>query len=746
MSEIQESRLMSVKTALDDDELLFYRMHGSEALGQLFEFEVDLLGEEVDIKLEKVLGEPMSVDLEHSDGEVRQFNGYVTQFSQVGSVGNYVLYRARVQPWFWFLTRNSNCRIFQNMTVPDIIKKIFGEYDLADYEESLSESYRTWEYCVQYRESDFDFISRLLEQEGIYYYFKHKDGKNTLVLADSMSAHQAIPGYETIPYFELNNMTAGDRETIHEWNLSLQVQPGAYATTDYDFEKPKTSLMSKLMNPMEHSESKHEVYDFPGEFVQGSDGERYARIRLEELQSSHHSANGKTNARAMVAGALFTLENYLREDQNRQYLVVESHYQLQTHGYGIDDTAEWKYECAFSVVDAQSPYRKAQSTPKPIVQGPQTAVVVGPAGETIWPDKYGRVKVQFHWDREGGNDENSSCWVRVSQNRAGKNWGESYVPHIGHEVIVSFLEGDPDRPIVTGRVYNADNMPPVGLPGGKTQLAMRDQGNNEMIWEGAGDVQTMHFNQGCGNELLLDGNKGKEKVELRDAYRNELIMDSAAESIYLHTPSARTSMTFNNKGMTYFTAASEHKHIGKDSSTSIFGHHYQTVIKNSTTQVLGTYKLDVTSDAIKFTKGATHETKLGAFSSLTVGATSSVQVGASLSSFFGAKITQSKAIAYDENNDRVIKKFEDLKEVIKDVGRWITRSVVEKIGKDLTTEVTGTHKVVSNRTEVETGTLIQKVTGPYALTCNSLDIDAGAAPVDIHGTVSINGNALKVLP
>lgn len=562
MSEIQENRLMSVTTALEDDELLFHSMHGTEEIGRLYEFEVDLLSEKVDIKFEDLLGEPMSVQLEQSDGEVRHFSGYVSKFSQVGSLGNYALYRASVRPWLWFLTRTSNCRIFQSKTVPEIISEIFGEHPFADHEDALSETYRQWDYCVQYRESDLNFISRLMEQEGIYYYFKHKEGKNTLVLADSMSAHTTVPGYEDIPYFELNNMTAGDRETVTGWNMSMQVQPGVYATTDYDFEKPKASLMSKLMNPMEHSVSGSEIYDYPGEFVELADGERYARIRLEELQASHHRADGTTNARGMVPGALFTLENHLRQDQNKQYLVVSSRYSLQTSSYGTGGGGSWHYECAFSVASADVPFRSQRSTPKPLVQGPQTAIVVGPSGETIWPDKYGRVKVQFYWDREGTNDENSSCWMRVSQNRAGKNWGESYIPHVGQEVIVSFLEGDPDRPIITGRVYNTDNMPPIDLPGGKTKLAMRDQGGNEMVMEGEEGSQFIHIQQTCGNEIRMQadgpdieikqacGNEilmhDAEGIQIRDKFGNEIVLDSVAGTMKLRSPSHESVIELGN--------------------------------------------------------------------------------------------------------------------------------------------------------------------------------------------------------
>ncbi len=700
MSEIQAERLMSVTTALEDDVLLFYSMSGVEEVGRLYEFEVDLLSEEVDIEFEKLLGEPLSVQLEQSDGEPRFFNGYVSRFSQVGSVGNYLHYRASVRPWFWFLTRSSNCRIFQSMTVPDIIKQIFGDYALADFEEILSEPYRTWDYCVQYRESDYNFISRLMEQEGIYFYFKHSEGKNTLVLADSMSAHEAVSGYEVIPYFELNNMTAGDRETITGWNLSMQVQPGAYATTDYDFENPKASLMSKLMNPKEHSGAEHEIYDYPGEFVEAGDGERYARVRLEEIQSSHHRADGTTNARGMVPGMLFTLENHLRDDQNCEYLVVSARYSLQTHSYGTGGSSS-HYECSFSVKESRTPFRSARTTPKPIVQGPQTAVVVGPSGETIWPDQYGRVKVQFYWDREGKMDENSSCWVRVSQNRAGKNWGESYIPHVGHEVIVSFLEGDPDRPIVTGRVYNNDNMPPIELPAGKTQLGMRDQGGNEIIMEGEEGSQSIHTQQACGNEMLMEGASGEEKIEIRDKYGNEVVLDAVEGTIRIYSPSHESEMVLG-RSITLATSSNWINNILGDKVSEITGVEKKKVVKDVFNTFFGWEHKNIIGGTSKFIGGVKVESILGAETKTVRGAKKELVRGAVFKQHIGkdySKENEKYTLKSPSIRQLVGNSVSDYKEDLKTKARRVKFQCDKKESKyiDLTMKSTGNAEYVFNQ-------------------------------------------------
>jgi type VI secretion system secreted protein VgrG len=368
------------------------------------------------------------------------------------------------------------------MTVPDIIQAVFRELGFTDFDNQLSGQYREWEYCVQYRETDFDFVSRLMEQEGIYYYFRHEPERHILVLADAIGSHRPTPGYEEVPFFPPDEHQFRRRDHLFEWSVHQEVQPGHYVLNDFDFKKPKADLIVKATVSRHHQQAEHEIYDYPGEYEELPAGTHYVQARIEERHTEYEQVWGKGSARGLAVGALFKLTDYpLRQDLNREYLIVSSTHTLTTQEYETKDVAAPQHMCLCEItaVDSRQQYRPRCITPKPVVHGPQTAIVVGPAGEEIWTDRYGRVKVQFHWDRYGQRDENSSCWIRVSQLWAGKQWGGIQLPRIGQEVIVEFLEGDPDRPIITGRVYNADQMPPYDLPGHQTQSGVKSRSSKQ---------------------------------------------------------------------------------------------------------------------------------------------------------------------------------------------------------------------------------------------------------------------------
>lgn len=511
MSPFQAARPVAVTTPLGEDVLLFQRMTATEELGRMFRFDLDLLSRDPNIKFEKILGQNITIRLELSGNRKRYFNGYVSRFSQVGTSGIYHAYRATVQPWLWFLTRTADCRIFQSKTVPDIIKEVFREHGFTDIRDALSGvTYRTWDYCVQYRETDFNFVSRLMEQEGIYYYFTHEQNKHTLVLANAMSSHEAFPGYEQITYYPPENQQHRREDHIFGWSLTQEVQPGIYALNDYDFKQPKANLQVKSSISRKHDRATMEIYDYPGEYVTSDEGESCARTRMEELQAEFEKAHGQANTRGLAVGSTFKLQGYPRTDQNREYLVVSATHVLTSDAYdsapaiGAGET----YSCTFSVMHIQETFRPARLTPKPIVQGPQTAVVVGPSGEEIHTDKYGRVKVQFHWDRYSKADDTSSCWMRVGQLWAGNGWGSMYIPRIGQEVIVDFLEGDPDQPIVTGSVYRGSNMPPYPLPEEMTKSTIKSNSS-----KGGGGFNEIRFEDKKGSEQIFI--HGEKDLDLR---------------------------------------------------------------------------------------------------------------------------------------------------------------------------------------------------------------------------------------
>jgi len=498
MARIQSYRLPAIATPLGDDVLLLVRFHGKEQLGRLFEFELDLVSENHTLAFADIVGKNVTIRLSKANGDTRYFNGYVSRFAQVRNPGRLARYKATVSPWFWFLTRTADCRIFQNKTVPTIIKEVFREYGFSDFEDRLSGTYREWEYCVQYRESYFNFISRLMEQEGIYYFFRHENGKHVLVMADSPSAHQPLPGYGEIPYRAPGH--AFEPERITDWTVEQAIQPGGFALNDFDFKDPRKSLRTASQITRPHDRAEYEVYDYPGEYVEFNEGEVAAKVRIEELQAQHETFVGESDAHGIAAGSTFKLTEHPRPDQGREYLVTSAIHLFVSDEFDSAGEPAGKvplYTCRFTALDARQPFRAPRTTPRPLIRGPQTAIVVGKQGEEVWTDEYGRVKVQFHWDRYGKADENASCWIRTAHVWAGKKWGGMYIPRIGQEVIVEFLEGDPDRPLITGRVYNGTAMPPYDLPANKTMSTLKSNSTK------GGDGF---------NEIRLEDKKGSEQI------------------------------------------------------------------------------------------------------------------------------------------------------------------------------------------------------------------------------------------
>ncbi len=508
MPATQINREISVKSALADDVLLFKHMHCSERLGRLSEFRIEMSSPKLDIKIADVLGKDMTVTLDHAGGGKRFYNGIVTRFAYTGWRDGVASYQATVHPALWLLTRSSNCRIFQEMTAVEIVKQVCGDVayggliNLDVSQVSGSPAVRT--YCVQYRESDFNFVCRLLEEEGIYFYFKHADGRHEVVLADSYGAHVSVDGFETMRFLDDEVQPDMVRvESVTMWCPSGEIQAGEYAMNDYDFEKSKACLSGGLQVKANiaaaFTNELYKQYDYPGLFRDAGAGSAFARARLETIHGQCEQIKGECSARGLTCGALFALTEHPRQDQNRDFLVTSA----ETNIFGVDYASGGKhgnalrFECSFTAVGKEHSYRAPAQMRKPFVQGPQTAIVVGKAGEEIWTDQYGRIKVQFHWDRLGQEDEKSSCWLRVAQSSAGQGWGAMFIPRIGMEVVVDFLEGDPDQPLVTGCVYNSGSMPPYALPGEQSKSAIRSNST-----KGGGGY----------NEIRFEDKKGSEEV------------------------------------------------------------------------------------------------------------------------------------------------------------------------------------------------------------------------------------------
>ncbi|MCK1968477.1 type VI secretion system tip protein VgrG [Franconibacter sp. IITDAS19] len=494
--------LNRITVQLPVEGLLFWKLSGREAMSESFALTLTLLSTDARIDRSALLGQPVTVTLPtQSLLSPRFINGKITRagVSAVELSGTrYAVYTLTVEPDLWPMKRDRNLRIFQGQTAPQIVKTLLGEYKV-NVEDRLTGSYRVWDYCVQYQESSLDFISRLMELEGIAYHFRHEADKHTLVLTDAATQHQPFSGYEVIPYHQTPSGGSTSGEGVSQWALEDSVTPGIYSLDDYDFRKPNAWLFQAQQNPASPQPGSIDVYDWPGRFVEHGHGEFYARIRQERWQVEHRQIQATATALGIAPGHTFMLANAPFFSDNGEYLVTAAAYQYEENRYASGSDGATIHRTDFTVIPSSVVFRPAQTTPWPRTYGPQTARVVGPQGESIWTDKYGRVKVKFHWDRLAKGDDTSSCWVRVSSAWAGQGYGGVQIPRVGDEVVVDFINGDPDRPIITGRVYNEASMPPWALPAAATQmgfysrskdghkdnaniLRFEDRAGHEQIW------------------------------------------------------------------------------------------------------------------------------------------------------------------------------------------------------------------------------------------------------------------------
>ncbi|EPA9168752.1 type VI secretion system Vgr family protein [Enterobacter hormaechei subsp. hoffmannii] len=511
--------LNRITVQLPVEGLLFWKLSGREAMSESFALTLTLLGTDARLDRSRLLGQPVTVTIPtQSLLTPRYINGKVTRVavSAVELTGTrYAVYQLTVEPDLWPMKRDRNLRIFQGQTVPQIVKTLLGEHQV-NLEDKLTGSYRMWDYCVQYQESSLDFISRLMELEGIAYHFSHEADKHTLVLTDAATQHQPFSGYEVIPYHQTPSGGSTDEEGISQWALEDSVTPGIYSLDDYDFRKPNAWLFQAQQNPASPKPGSIDVYDWPGRFVETGHAEFYARIRQERWQVEHQQIQATATAAGIAPGHIFTLTNAPFFSDNGEYLVTAAGYHFEENRYASGE-GETIHRTDFTVIPAAVSYRPAQSTAWPRTYGPQTAKVVGPQGESIWTDKYGRVKVKFHWDRLAKGDDTSSCWVRVSSAWAGQGYGGVQIPRVGDEVVVDFINGDPDRPIITGRVYNEASMPPWALPAAATQMGFMSRTKD-------GSVDN-------ANALRFEDKAGAEQVWIQ-AERN---MDTSVKNDETHS-------------------------------------------------------------------------------------------------------------------------------------------------------------------------------------------------------------------
>ncbi|MCY2967095.1 MAG: type VI secretion system tip protein TssI/VgrG [Planctomycetota bacterium] len=564
----QQTRQLAVSTVLGKDVLLLLSLTGREAISELFEYRLEMLSANSSLDVAGVVGTPVSVRLSTKDHPDRWFHGHVSRFGYAGQDEQAVVYEATVVPWLWFLTQTTDCRIFQKKSSKQIIEQIFTEAGFTDFDLSgLSRNYPSREYCVQYRESDFNFVSRLMEEEGIFYFFRHEQQKHTLVLADQTSAYKDLPDKSV----EFPNPDGVDdrKPRLLGWDHRVEFRPGKVTQTDYNFTKPKQAMVTQTQGKMKVAQTpKFEIYDYPGKYNDKGEGTPLTTILQEQEEAAHDVAGGTSNYRSFTPGGKFQVKRHRnRSEEGKGYVLtavstsatIGDSYSNPTGGGGDAEVTN-----RFEAIPATTVFRSRRKTHRPVVEGPQTAVIVGPGGEEIYTDEHGRVKVQFHWDREGKRDENSSCWMRVSQMHAGQGWGYMDLPRIHEEVIVDFLEGDPDRPIVTGRVYNGDNKPPYALPDGKTR-----RGNKTKTYKGGGF-----------NEMSMDDTPGKEQIRIHGQYNmNTRVENDETHSIGINRSADigvdEKKQVGNNQNLT----------VGVNKTVSVGTNHNETVGANQTVNV-----------------------------------------------------------------------------------------------------------------------------------------------------------------
>jgi type VI secretion system secreted protein VgrG len=741
-----DGRNITVSTALGD-KLLFAQMEGFDEISRCFRYETGLISKDINVKAEDILGTPVTITV-RTDSAKRFFHGIVAEFAFHEYREDYAHYRVVLRPWLWFLINRSDNRIFQKKSVVEIIEAVFKPHAHVKVEKRLKASYPPRDYCVQYRESDLDFVQRLMEHEGIFYHFDHADGEHTLVLSDANASVKDAEGFETIKFRgEAGNVIAQD-DVITDFLPRAAVRSGAYVHTDYDFKKPATDLMTKSEAPKSHEAAKGELYHYPGDYIEVGAGEPLAAIRLEEAQAPHVRVDAAGNVRGLWSGVSFQLDEFEREADNQKYLVLRSDYEMWDDQYraGMQRQGEG-FGVRLKLQPLSLTFRPERRTPRPLMTGPQTAVVVGPSGEEIFTDEYSRVKVQFHWDRLGNKDENTTCFVRVSSVWAGSGWGFIQIPRIGQEVIVDFLEGDPDMPIITGRVYNAAQMPPYGLPANATQSGWKSNsspgggGWNEMRFEDKKGSEEVYFQaEKDHNELV----KNNETRTIGNDFAEDVGHDAKQDIGHDRTETVgndksvtvghdQTTSIGNNDTETVgvdralTVGSNETISIGSNSSETIGMNHTQTVAIAQTITV-GAARVDTVGATEARTVGAAQTMTIGATRDVTVGASETHSVGSDDSWTIGGKRTVS--VGGDETMS-----------VGGNQAESVTGDVALKVSKGRKTDITNAEMVnVGKDMGVKVGKkFVLDVTDEITLKCGDAQVT-----MKKDGTISIQGKDITL--
>ncbi|NTX53902.1 type VI secretion system tip protein VgrG [Myxococcus sp. CA039A] len=714
-------------------ELAVLGFEAEETLSQPYTVEVALaVRPDLEVEEKLLLGKDARLTVMLGDGTARFFQGVVARMTRwdEGSGPERRRYRVTVVPRLWTLRHRRKSRIFQELTVPQIVHKVLDEAKV-EHRLALTGTYPVRDYCVQYRESDLDFVSRLLEEEGIFYFFEHAESSHMMVLGDGASANPSMQGESKLVFRERSHMIAS-QEYVHELVARTEVQPGVVALRDYNFLRPAQMLGAEA--EADDGETALEIYDYPGRYEEPGPGRNLAQVRLEELRARTQTVTGASYSRRICPGHVFELAEHPDTAVNRKYLPISvRHTGHQSEAVSIDQStlrSREGYRNEFLCQPADVPFRPSRVTPRPVIPGAQTARVVGPAGEEIHTDEHGRIKVQFHWDREGKANDKSSCWIRVSQAWAGPGWGALYLPRIGHEVVVEFLEGDPDRPLVTGSVYNGQNPPPIDLPGSKTQSTLRSSSS-----PGGDGSNELRFEDAAGSELVYlhaqkDFNVVVENDKTQEVRGNETLL----------VKKDRARVIEGNQALE--VKKDDDSTISGNQSLAVTGNRSTTVAGNHTESVKGDQSIGVSSSQSLSVSLASAET-VGLGKMLTVGGALAISVGAAFNELVGG--VKSEQVGGAKVEVVGAKKSESVKgarstQVGGDLSEEIGKSRTLKVDKDLMVSVGGK----SNHVTKDAYVLQAKEIALVAEEQFTLKVGSATLQVKKNGDVVIKGAKIEV--
>lgn len=618
----QSTSPVQLTTPLGANQLLVERYSGEERISGLFHYTLELVSEDANLDFSSIVGQNITLQIELPSGDQQYINGVVGRFAVTAQSPRLTSYTAEIHPWLWLLGFSSGCQIFQNLSAPDIVKKVFSNLGFTAFKDSLTATYTARDYCVQYNETALAFVSRLLEEEGIFYFFEHTSSAHTLVLADDPSAYEACTGLTTAT-FRAESAAQQTADAVLACRIEQQVVTAKTQLDDYNFTIPATDLLATAGSGADAVT----WYNYPGRYAAKADGETRAGLRLGIHEAAAQRISGTSLCRAFHAGCTFTLAGHFRSSANTSYVLTA----LKLSGTQLE------YQNEFEAIAATQVFRPPLTTPHPVVAGCQTAVVVGKSGDEILTDQYGRVKVKFPWDQSSTSDENSSCWIRVAQTWAGKSWGASFIPRVGQEVVVSFEEGDPDRPLITGTVYNATQVTPYALPDNQTRSTLKthsspnQDGNNEIRFEDkAGSEELFMQAQKDMNVSVLNDQTitiAQNRTVTVQQKNESLVVDKGDRSIAVNTGKE----THTVKGTRELTITGNETHTNSADFK-------QTVSGNYTLSVSGNLSIEV-SGSVSIKAGSSFTNKAGTSLENDAGTSLTNKAGTSLENNAGTSLT-----------------------------------------------------------------------------------------------------------